>query len=200
MSSKTLLAPNKALTAIKDKYQQYPQLRLAVYLLLPGFFALLLGYVWPYHYPSETEVAARQWQWPISTKLEPQLAKPKLLARFWPLDIAKEATATTNASQAQWRLVAVIRQGSAHQALLLSPEGKLQTLSPGDQLDDNRQVSAILATELQWQRQPASPKSAAKQLEKTAKDAELTQHSAEQGSLYLFPKPDDAPLINTSHE
>lgn len=112
--------------------------------------SLALGYVWPYHPPAINQATQADWQQLTPGQGTAIKADPALLARFFPMSKAKDDV-DAKAKHNDWRLVAVIRQGKAPQALVLSPQGELLTLSKGDALDDSRTVSAVLASELHWQ-------------------------------------------------
>lgn len=183
-----------ALKALNKGLHHNPGARLALFLLVPALLALGLGYLWPHHTPSDADVAARQWQWPASPAEQHMSAQPELLARFWPLstpdaNAEQESVSTDHTTNIDWRLVAVIRQGGTHQALLLDPTGKLQTLSTGEALDDHRQVTAISATELQWQRQPSTEPTQIEPEQSTSDQTQPEQSEPQQGILPLFPRP-----------
>ena len=141
----------------------------------------LLGYVWPQSARLTGPVVERDWQWPSTQnqkEIEPQ---PELLVRFWPSQTSdaskltdEERSEQTKANQQQtMKLVAIIKQGSQQQALVLNPDGELKTVTVGDTLDEERSVIAISANGLRWQQTDNAPDKA----------------RAEQGELSLFPKP-----------
>jgi len=78
------------------------------------------------------------------------------------------------ASKTEWRLVAVIRQGGYLQALVLSPQNKLLTVSVGDDLDPQQQVTGIESDRVRW-----------------------TSSTGKQGTLVLYPKPQTAQANTT---
>ncbi|MGB5855877.1 MAG: hypothetical protein WBH20_11545 [Oceanisphaera sp.] len=150
---------------------------------------LLLGYTWPQAAILSDPLAERDWQWPsVQTQKETE-PQPKLLARFWPVQLNsptkmnnEEADAVAKAdllAQQTMKLVAIVRQGAEQQALVLTPAGKLNTLSVGDLLDKQRRVTAISNTSLSWQR--VNEDDSQQQDAKTA--------SPQQGELTLFPRP-----------
>lgn len=168
----------------------------------------LLGYIWPKNASFSDPLAERDWQWPsVQTQKETE-PQPKLLARFWPVpaspagkmtdeEAAAKAKADALAKQTM-KLVAIVRQGKAQQALVLTPKGKLKTLSVGDLLDKQRIVTAISNTSLSWQSlveppaQDDTDKHNAKNSTAGKAEDNTAQPSAEpvaQGELTLFPKP-----------
>ncbi|HDO1310111.1 hypothetical protein CF135_11400 [Aeromonas veronii] len=151
------------------------QKHLMVMSLIFLFSALPLGYFTAPEAEIENNLAATRWQLPTAL---PDLAvttpDPLSLSRFWPVeplpDVAnsaqKERRQGLAAEATEWRLVAVIRQGSHPQALVLSPKNKLLTVSVGAELDPQQQVTGIEPDRVRW-----------------------TTNTGKQGSLVLYPKP-----------
>lgn len=165
-----------------------------LYLVLLGLvlFLPLLGYIWPQSPGTAATFTERTWQWParqLIKEIEPQ---PTLLARFWPIQAPKiapdkELATQTPASAQTMQLVAIIKQGSQQQALVLTPSGELKTLNQGDALDETRQVLSISDNSLRWQTINAESAPDKKPSNKPAKaEPEL---EPEQGEISLFPKP-----------
>ncbi|BEE14341.1 hypothetical protein VAWG004_28440 [Aeromonas veronii] len=151
------------------------QKHLMVMSLIFLFSALPLGYFTAPEAEIENNLAATRWQLPTAL---PDLAvttpDPLSLSRFWPVeplpDVAnsaqKERRQGLAAEATEWRLVAVIRQGSHPQALVLSPKNKLLTVSVGAELDPQQQVTGIEPDRVRW-----------------------TTNTGKQGTLVLYPKP-----------
>lgn len=151
------------------------QKHLMVMSLIFLFSALPLGYFTAPEAEIENNLAATRWQLPTAL---PDLAvttpDPLSLSRFWPVeplpDVANSAQQERRqglaAEATEWRLVAVIRQGSHPQALVLSPKNKLLTVSVGAELDPQQQVTSIEPDRVRW-----------------------TTNTGKQGSLVLYPKP-----------
>ncbi|TNI50190.1 hypothetical protein CF127_05280 [Aeromonas veronii] len=151
------------------------QKHLMVMSLIFLFSALPLGYFTAPEAEIENNLAATRWQLPTAL---PDLAvttpDPLSLSRFWPVeplpDVANSAQQERRqglaAEATEWRLVAVIRQGSHPQALVLSPKNKLLTVSVGAELDPQQQVTCIEPDRVRW-----------------------TTNTGKQGSLVLYPKP-----------
>lgn len=140
-----------------------PKLFAPVALLLP----LALGYVWPHAEPNGLQGSSSRWQAPTLAESAPIEVNPEGLARFWPLS-TPQTEETDNAKSTEtrrWRLVAVINQGGQPSATLLSPQGELLNLKPGDMLDEQRRITHIATTVLHW------------------------QGGDDQGTLALFPRP-----------
>lgn len=148
------------------------------------FSALPMGYFTAPEAEIENNVAATRWQLPTAL---PDLAvvqpDPQHLSRFWPVEpLSGTADGVQKESQEQglgaeateWRLVAVIRQGSDPQALVLSPKNKLFTVSVGADLDPQQQVTGIEPDRVRW-----------------------TTSTGKQGTLVLYPKP-QAAQVNTT--
>lgn len=166
----------------------------------------LLGYIWPQSAGLTDPLSERAWQWPNSQAIKDTEPQPKLLARFWPLqEKAPASNSEADAAQAKadllakqtMKLVAIVRQGTQQQALVLTPKGKLKTLSVGDLLDKQRRVTAITNTGLTWQTltepsaKDATNKDAAKDnaSDQPAADSQLSTPPLPQGELSLFPQP-----------
>lgn len=150
-------------------------------LLALGLSLPLLGYVWPLAENLNPPLTEREWQWPTvqaTKEVEPQ---PKLLARFWPVQAPEKNTAPADAKlnapkPASLRLVAIIKQGSQLQALVLTADGELTRLNTGDALDDDRRISAINHSSLSWQ--------------------SIDKAAPTEGELSLYPRPADAASDN----
>ncbi len=151
------------------------QTHLMVLSMIFLFSALPLGYFTAPEAEIENNLAATRWQLPTAL---PELAvmkpDPLSLSRFWPVEplsgadnsAQKERQQSLVAEAAEWRLVAVIRQGSHPQALVLSPKNKLLTVSVGAELDPQQQVTGIEPDRVRW-----------------------TTNTGKQGILVLYPKP-----------
>ncbi|WP_374415463.1 hypothetical protein [Ectopseudomonas oleovorans] len=129
------------------------QLSLAAALLV-GF--LMLGYLWPVNQTDFAENSVDQWEWTAGDTHDAVRALPNNLARYWPgkkpLSSAEQAAASADTTaRHDWMLIGIIRQGGPPSAVVLDPEGKLLTLSIGDRLDEQREITALRATTLIWQ-------------------------------------------------
>lgn len=151
-----------------------PRLFIVILALVLGL--PLLGYVWPSPNSVANAPLGQDWQWP---KAQPQQIiepEPKLLARFWPItetanDTEQSSSAATAKAESEpqpVKLVAIVRQGQQQQALILDSNGELKTLNQGEQLDEQRRISAINSSAIRWH---------------TLGDI------AEQGELRLYPRP-----------
>ncbi|WP_421194484.1 hypothetical protein [Aeromonas jandaei] len=147
------------------------------------FSALPLGYFTAPEAEIENNVAATRWLLPAAL---PELAvvqpDASRLSRFWPVEPLSETTngeqkepqQALGAEATEWRLVAVIRQGGHLQALVLSPQNKLLTVSVGDDLDPQQQVTGIESDRVRW-----------------------TSSTGKQGTLVLYPKSQTAQANTT---
>lgn len=139
------------------------------------FSALPLGYFTAPEAAIESNVVATRWQLPTAL---PELAlvqpDPQRVARFWPVEPSsgtadgaqkERQERALGAEVTEWRLVAVIRQGSHPQALVLSPKNTLLTVSVGAELDPQQQVTRIEPDRVRW-----------------------TTSTGKQGTLVLYPK------------
>lgn len=118
----------------------------------------LVGYLWPQPTLDALKDSEEGWTWPEAASETPRAELPENLANYWP---GKKPTNSTEAdpasadsqrgaTQHDWKLIGVIRQGSSLSALVQDPQQNIVTLRPGDRLDEQRRVSELKPTSLLW--------------------------------------------------